>query len=179
MSYIRHDGPVIVALGSTSDLKIKAAQEAFKHFGQQIALVSVAVTSGVSDQPEGFDQMTAGAYARARAALDATPNAVFGIGLESGIVEIDAHYLDPAIACVVDRDGNHQIGFGPGFPIPYWAVDEARTSELGAVVMKRGAKNKNPMAYFSEGTIDRSELLAWAVRCALVPFLFAKLYERH
>lgn len=165
-----------IALGSTSPLKIAAVCAAYKYFDRLVEIIPVKAESGISDQPEGFEQMLAGARSRALAALAVSPHADLGIGLESGIVTIGAFYFDPAIAVIIDRNFRASVGFGPGFPIPKWAVLEARESELGKVVMKRGAKDKNPMAYFSDGTIDRTTLLAEAVKMALAPHLFPHRY---
>lgn len=169
----------VVALGSTSALKIKAVITGFRHFNYEVVVLPQTVESGVADQPEGFDEMLSGARARANTALQLAIRADFGLGLESGIVEIQDLFFDPAIAVIIARDGRESVGFGPGFPIPKWAAHEARQSELGTVVMKRGAPDKNPMAYFSCGSIDRTELLSWAVRCAVVPHLFDHRFAPH
>src|SRR3989344_2967166 len=178
-----------IALGSTSKLKIEAVRLAFAHFERPVEIVTVKAKSGIPDQPEGFDVMLYGAQERARAALVTTSGALLGIGLESGTVSIFSDvtqkgkypslvrlYFDPAIAVIIDRHGNEYAGFGPGFPIPKWAVEEALGSELGKVVMKRGAKGKNPMAYFSNGKIDRTEILSSAVKMALAEYFNPKRY---
>ncbi len=174
---------LVIALGSESKLKIAAVTKTLQGLGvENFELRTYKAASGVGDQPEGFYSTFDGAFTRAWSALEAIPEATIGIGLESGLVHASevSGYFDTAVAVIIDRASRKShYGFGPGFPIPDWAIQEARQSELGDVVMRRGAKDKNPMAYFSEGEVDRTEILAWAVRCALMSYRHEKRYAEH
>lgn len=180
--------PNIVALGSRSAIKIEAAECAFNHFVcGGFHIVPVEVESSVRRQPQGLKEMFEGASNRARAATRQAPGAMLGLGLESGllggkeILDHPGYGFDVTAAVIYQPEGqNHFLGLGSGFPVPFWAVSEAlRDSELGEVVMRRGAKEKNPMGYFSEGEVERRELIEQAIRMALVPLRHKGKYRQH
>ena len=45
--------------------------------------------------------------------------------------------------------------------------------------MKRGAPDKNPPKYFSEGELDRVDMLVQAVTIALMPYRHPERYAEH
>ena len=184
----------VVALGSESALKVAAVEAAIRPHYPELEVKTHRAESGVASQPEGFHEMLQGAAERAGQALKKHPEAEIGIGLESGMVWMPRPavkgltwnpigdvclWFDPAMAVIVNQKEELFVGFGPGFPIPEWAAEEARHSELGKVVMDRGAPDKNPMAYFSKQEVSRVDVLSWAVRCALMSYRHPDRYAKH
>lgn len=164
---------IIIALGSKSTLKAVAVERACREMERVADIHSVDVSSGVSAQPEGLEEMTMSAIERALSAIQKVDGATYGIGIENGLIRARQGFdfcLNAPIAAVVDPLGIISIGLGPGLRIPNWAIEEAQASDLGAVVMKRGAPDKNPVGYFSEGEIDRIDTLAWAVKMAFMSY---------
>ena len=124
-----------------------------------------------------MEELLHGAEEHARAALAATEYALLGIGLESGIASIYEFNYYAAVAVIFDREEKEYAGYSPGFPIPDWAIKQARASDLGTVIKKRGG-SIDPVKYFSDGTTDRTTLLAEAVKMALVPYFFPQRYTK-
>ncbi len=169
------DSFIRVALGYADVPKIEVLHAAFKCFKRCALIAPVKARSSVSAQPKGVEELLHGAEERARAALAATEYALLGIGLESGIASIYEFDYYAAVAVIFDREEKEYTGFCPGFPLPDWAIKQARSSDLGTVIKKRGG-SVDPVKYFSDGTIDRTEILASAVKMALAPYLFPHRY---
>jgi non-canonical (house-cleaning) NTP pyrophosphatase len=78
--------PILV--GTQNAAKLEAVRVSFAAFaepGVVLDLVSVAVASGVSDQPIGYDEIVRGAGNRARAAF-AAGNGAIAVGIEDGLL---------------------------------------------------------------------------------------------
>src|SRR4051812_19331687 len=103
----------IVAVGSTSPVKIICTKEAFRGVWplENYEVTGVPVLSGVAEQPTSKDQTIAGARNRARAAIQAVPEAVFGIGLEGGAWFDSAadSWLESGWIVVRDRNGQEAV----------------------------------------------------------------------
>lgn len=169
----------IVAVGTESALKIRAVKAAFEGFGQEVIIFSCKAESGVGIQPVGTEEMENGATNRAQWAQQQYPDADLYIGIESGLVQQNWQWFDPACVVVLTCGGGHFVAFGAYFPIPTWMAKQTinEKTELGEVVKKlAGGGEKDPMKYLSAGTIPREQLLAQAIQCALTPFLHAQRY---
>jgi hypothetical protein len=77
-----------VALGSATGLKVAAVRAVWPAPDWSVA--GEGVPSGVPEQPIGIEETRIGAMNRARRALAAVPTAEVAVGLENGMVEIDA-----------------------------------------------------------------------------------------
>ncbi|MGH9799871.1 MAG: DUF84 family protein, partial [Blastocatellia bacterium] len=100
----------LFAVGSGNPVKINCVAEAVKGFWPDAYAVGVNTDSGVSAQPESDHEMFIGALNRARQALEKTPEAAFGVGLEGGTFDSEDGMWAYAWIVVVDRQG--QIGKG-------------------------------------------------------------------
>ena len=173
-----------VVVGSASQLKIDAVASAFASLRiKGVVVDGVAVESSVDDQPFDLAQMEIGARTRARNAKVLSPGADYYIGIENGIVmESIEDWFDVPCVVVHDAEGRESVAYGAHFPIPQWAVDRTihRDSELGVIVQElAGGGEKDPMTYFSGGTVSREAILTQAVCCALAPFLNPERYKEH
>ena len=76
-----------VAVGTTSQAKIKYVADFFNMAGLPVKLSCHQVDSGITEQPIGQPEIIKGAVTRARAARQQDQAADIGIGLEAGLLE--------------------------------------------------------------------------------------------
>lgn len=178
---------MLIAVGTESALKIQAVHKALGDWkdglllsygygdrGDGYRLKSGATESGVSRQPFGFEEMFRGAMNRARAALG-KHSADIGIGIESGLVEIDRHWFD-SIAVYVSYPALqvHGRALSAGFPVPSSMVEEIKRedTELGVVIQKLASGGeKDALSYLTKGSLGREDVIAHAVRAAFAPLI--------
>ncbi len=118
--------PALVAVGSLNPVKIGAVEAVMQRVAaegllagvSEIAVQGCNVSSGVSDQPVGDEETRLGALSRARAALADLPGAVYGVGLEGGILKLTGEVYTCAWCVIVDRSGNISAGGGLLMPLP-------------------------------------------------------------
>src|SRR6516164_357964 len=180
-----------IALGTTSKHKVRAAESAVARAGAPLEIRAVKTAPGVPEQPVGLDQTATGAVNRARAALGAVPEAVYGLGVESGILVFKPHvaeavaeelaYVDLAVVAMVSRAGAptaYATSVGVQFPKDAversWAMGQAKTA--GDLIAEDAARRgvpvdgTDPHDYLTGGKVKRNELLEQAI--------FAVLAER-
>ena len=188
-----------VVVGSRNPVKVEAARlgvgRAFP--AAEVETLSVAVPSGVPDQPMNDEETRRGARGRADAAVRAVPGADFWIGMEGGLDELrTASNHDPerdrlfAYAWVAVRrrgpDDRESTRLGESrtanFELPPPVVELVRGGmELGEaddrVFGRSGSKaEEGAVGLLTRGLVTRAELYAPAVLLALVPFLRRDLY---
>jgi len=73
-----------IAVGTTSDQKIKYLKEVLKELKIKSEVVAVDVRSGVAEQPKTSDETEQGAINRANGAFEKDKKADFAIGIEVG-----------------------------------------------------------------------------------------------
>lgn len=73
-----------IAVGTTSDQKIKYLKEVLKDLKIRAEVFAVDVKSGVAEQPKTTEETERGAINRAKGAFDKEKNADFSIGIEVG-----------------------------------------------------------------------------------------------
>lgn len=111
----------IAAVGTTNEAKLVAARRGLAQLPVWRGLVvsGVKVPSGVSEMPQDLCETMLGASNRACAALVATPGALIGIGLESGIFRAGGHTFDVCCCCIRDRESQtDSFGFGSSWQMP-------------------------------------------------------------
>lgn len=145
----------------------------------------VEVPSGVAEQPVSLAETRAGAENRARRALEAVPDAQWGVGVEGG-VDFDAAG-DPwlvTVAAVADRAGSVSEAEGLRLRLPpLFAEALRRGTELEALVERAfGTRACKPhpgaVGYLTRGLVTREALVEATVAAALAPRLFPALYRR-
>lgn len=197
-----------VRIGTENRAKGAAVRQALARFqasgSPEIQIVPVGVSSGVSEQPIGFEEILAGARNRARAAF-ASGDCALGVGIEDGLVKLaerDETRLDrhgPAasegvynMGCAWVTDGEREgSGFSSGFAYPPDCVlpairDQAPIGALfdalwqarrdPAAVEASGAREGN-IGRLTAGRLTRAEYGEGALVCALVRFLHPDLYD--
>jgi len=171
-----------IVLGTTSELKIRAANDAFKVLDISPEVITVKSESGVPDQPFGVEQILTGAKNRAKNAME-IEESDYAIGVENGIIKIEQinKWMETLVVVVVSSDGKESCAQGLAYPLPDWAVEEIKkeNSELGHVVQRLNpALEKDPINYFSGGKIKREETITQAIVSAMLEFINSDRYKK-
>src|SRR5687767_12904072 len=165
-----------VAVGSANPVKDAAVRAVLSRSGSTAEVDSVAVASGVSDQPVGDVETIKGATQRARAALEMS-GADLGVGLEGGVVEEDGFMRTCAWASVVNRDGRVGVGGSLAISLPARVAALVRDGvELGhamdRVTGRQDTKHgSGAVGILTAVLIDRQRAYEVLVTYALAPFL--------
>mgnify|MGYP001773596561 FL=1 len=168
---------ITVVVGSRNPNKVRGAELAFRLMGFRVNVVSVEPPGDLSPEPIGFNEIINGAIKRARYAINAVPNAEFGVGIEAGIIRVEGFEegLDVTMAAIVDRDGRVTLGMSPGFMVPRKFMGEVlKGVELNEIVSKYYGEPNIGRKYGLIGAltrrfIDRVVLNTEAVYMALIP----------
>jgi inosine/xanthosine triphosphatase len=193
-------GPVRVGTENRAKLEaVRSALAAFALEAAELEIVPVGVTSGVPEQPIGWEEIMTGARNRAWNAFTSGA-AVLGVGIEDGLVSIEAG-ADDALAswlnvgCAWITDGDQESrGFSSGFAYPRAALESAVRDQapIGDLFDAQWAEHRAPgitdadapsgrgegnIGRLTGGRLDRADYGRQAVICALVPFLHRDLYD--
>jgi inosine/xanthosine triphosphatase len=176
---------MIVAVGSSNPVKVRAVERAFSKF-YEVSVLMVPVSSEVPPQPVGLDVTIRGAVSRARNALALSERAELGVGIEAGLVQVPATlsgYMDQQFAAIVDRSGRVTLGGGPSFEYPPSIVTRVlgENIEVGTAMdqltgVEELGQKQGAIGYFSKGHLDRTSLTEQAVLMALLPRVNQRLY---
>lgn len=175
---------ITVAVGSENPVKIEATRSAFQKMWpkEKIKVVSVKLSSGVSDQPMSDKESITGAKSRARQSLNLV-KADFGVGLEGGLQKIGNVWFDCGWIVVQNKKGQIGIGSTIHMEAPAKVMRTIRMGkELGDVNDQLfGLKNSKQVAgYFgamTKGAITRTEGYRDGVIAALVRFVHPSLWN--
>lgn len=170
---------MIVVVASGNPAKLRAVSEAFatQFPNKTPELLSVGVTSGVSDQPVSDDETRCGARNRANHASEAVPNANFWIGLEGGVAAFDEQLMAFAWVAVKGPAGNISEARSVTLPLPP-AVKTLMDAglELGEandrVFSTVNSKQKGgAYGLLSDGLYTRESIYCQTLIIALIPFV--------
>ena len=154
---------ILLALGSTSIIKISAVEKAFLDlFGNSIQISTTDTTSGVNEQPLGLEETLKGAKNRVEKTLAVFPDN-YCLGIESGIIIFDDIAIDIAIIVGKKLGGEYIISTSTGLQFPNDCVSEAQeigfeTSVIGTVVVaKYGGNPKDPHSILTNNKFSRKD----------------------
>lgn len=175
-----------IAVGSTNPKKSEATHMAFAKVwpDQTFEVVGVDVKSGISDQPMSDLESMKGAKQRAKLALEATPDAEYGVGLEGGMQEIDGAWYDSGWVAVIDKQGNIGLGSSARCIVPEKMMVHIRQGmELGHVddllFGHENSKQKSGhFGFMTNEAIPRAEGYRDGVIMALARFIVPQLFDR-
>lgn len=180
---------VRIGVGSGNPVKRRAVERAFDSTDvselrgdfpngpAEVLVESVAVPSGVSEQPTGQAETIAGAENRADAVLDAGPYDL-AVGIEGGVARVDGTAgLFLVMWAVVSNGSRTGRAAGPSLALPddiAARVDDGE--ELGPVMddvldTAGVARRGGAAGALTNGRVDRTDALAAAVSGALGPFV--------
>lgn len=170
-----------IALGSTSDSKVRAARAVFARAYPGAEVTPVAVDSIVAPQPTSDEETIRGALHRAREARGRT-GADLGVGIEGGVQRDARGVWVCAWAAIVDASGREGLGSGLRVRLPEWMARRAAAGEeLGAIVDTYVGEAEThetwgAIGLLTAGLVDRQRALEQAIAAALPPFLRSPLY---
>jgi inosine/xanthosine triphosphatase len=184
----------LVCVGSTNALKLEGVRAALTAFSRDVTIEGIAVESGVSDQPLGFEEIVEGARNRAERAKSGGA-CDLGIGYEDGLVEIPGPSGDTSgswfnIGCAAVSDGVRiSLGLSSGFSYPAacWQRAVAQREPIGTLFDRFWGQHRESspapgrlsvgnIGKLTRGALTRSEYTRHAVVCALAPFIHPDLY---
>lgn len=159
---------MLIAIGATSEINITGVAETLKELAFDAQLLPLNM--GLEEQMFGFDQLTEGARKKAQQALD-LQKADMGIGIENGLVQIEANgWFDFVCVVAITQEKKEAIGFGLGFFIPDWVVNEIKekNTKLSDIIdrLSKG-KDKDALQYFSNHALTREDALKRTIMGAL------------
>ncbi len=171
-----------VAVGSVNAVKVNAVCAVLARIAPHATVESIAVRSGVADQPFGDAETIRGARARAEAARRAC-DADLGVGLEGGVVDDAGAMRTCAWAVVVHRDGRSGTGGSLAMPLPSAVGALVRDgAELGHAMdaltgLADTKHTQGAVGILTAGLIDRQRAYESLVTYALAPFLTPELWS--
>ena len=172
-----------VVVASANPVKVQAAIEGFRLMfpHSEFRQVSVAVPSGVSDQPMTDAETLTGALNRVNNACAAHPMADFWIGIEGGVERMEGELA--AFAWIVVRSASRTGKARSGtFFLPRAVAELVEQGvELGIaddrIFGRSNSKQEGgAIGILTENVVDRKQLYEQAVILALVPFRNEQLY---
>lgn len=168
-----------VVVASRNPAKIRAVEAAFaRQFPDSpIDIVTVAVESGVADQPMSDDETRRGARNRASNARAVMPQADFWVGLEGGIEALEETLM--AFAWMAVLGANDVFGEARTVTLPLPPAVKTlmdRGLELGEandrVFSTVNSKQRGgAFGLLTNGLYTRESVYAQALTVALVPFV--------
>lgn len=171
-----------IAVGSTNPVKVEAVRAVAASIFPGIEVVGADVSSGVRAQPIGDAETRAGALNRARAALERTAGARFGIGLEGGVDFLDGAPYVMGWGAIVDGNGGASVARGLTLPLPPLLAKELQAgAELGPLMDKLSGlsdskRKSGAIGILTVGIITRRQSWEAVVAAALAPFLRPEWY---
>lgn len=108
-----------IAIGTKNPLKTAATQQAFEQWfsGQEIECIGVSVPSGVAEQPMTAEESIQGAMNRAEAILREVPDAMYGIGLEAGLEEVNGQWFVSGWVAITSQSGTTYVASSGRAPV--------------------------------------------------------------
>ena len=171
-----------VVSATTNPAKIQAILQAFHDiFGEDSChMTSVAVDSGVAEQPFGDEETRAGARNRVVNARVAQPDADFWVAIEAGIDDDGSTFS----WVVIENHSQRGEARSATLPLPTVIVEKVRAGEALGPVMSRYAgideigRKEGAIGVFTAGKLTRSSVYHQAVVLALSPFHNAIYHQR-
>lgn len=185
-----------VIVGSKNPVKVGAVEESFHKYWPECEVIGADVASGVSAQPMSEKETINGARQRAYAALKADFTAMYGVGVEGGVTELNptspnwsgmrggkGRLFECAWVAIVDRNGKEGLGGGLYFELPEKIAEKIKGGgELGPLMDeftgKRNVKQgSGAIGIFTKGELDRKNAYVQIVLSALIKFVSPEWYD--
>lgn len=173
-----------ILVASQNPVKAQAALGGFQRMfpGEDFALHTWTVASGVSDQPFSSAEILQGAIQRALAARQVDPAADYWVGIEGGVEMQGEELCAYAWIAILANGLTGKARTGTFYLPPAIAELVRQGKELGEaddiVFQQSNSKQKNgAIGILTGDVIDRAQLYEQAVILALVPFKNKALYS--
>lgn len=163
---------MIIGIGSTNPVKIKAAQHACEQVFPDFSIQGNEVESGISSQPRSDEETRLGAINRAKHLLE-NPEIELAIGVEGGVQESADGLLNSVWVCVMDKSKIPYCSNGVRFLLPKKVAQAIQAGEemgpaLDLITNQQDTKKKMGMVgLVTQGTVDRAEAYVAVIKLAL------------
>lgn len=173
------DFMVRVLIGTTNQIKIDGAKEAFQEYFDNVEIKGITVSSEVNNQPIN-EEIFLGAKNRVQNLIKyADENNVtvdFFLGIESGITNVLGKWMNVSISVIKDKNGYQSFGTSASYPIPDKYISEIQKTDLGKVMKKlfkeeNITNQKGGIDYLTHDKISRKDLTKEAFLMALTSFI--------
>ncbi len=167
---------IVVALGSTNPVKIKATKRAFNKAFGGVKVVPIETDPGVPPQPVGEEAMQ-GALNRAFSALKSVSDASYGVGIEGGLFYLFKKYYLAGFVAIVDNSGNVSTGMSGWFECPNSFIPRLLSGEeLGYLIdeltgRKNTKRKEGAIGLFTRGIVKRIDLYEHGILMALAKII--------
>lgn len=172
--------PRIVAVGSLNRTKVGAAATVFAHLWPEARVEGVNTTSGVREQPIGWEETEVGAITRAELAAQALGTA-YGVGLEGGVVFEAARGWLMGVAAVATPRGPLVARGATILLPPVVARRVAEGEELGPVVdsltgLTESKTGMGAVGWLTNGLLVREQTWVDTLARAAAPLMVPEWY---
>ena len=178
---------IVVNVGSTNPVKIEAVREVFQQYDflHPFDLKSFDVSSGVSEQPIGIEEIVRGAENRAR---NSFMMCNYSFGLESGLEKVPrtkTGYMDVCVCAIYDGE-NYYLGKSCAFEPPVEVVKlvfEGRLDlneasyQIGLTQSKEIGSAEGLIGLLTGNLVTRKDYTKQAVHMALINLKNPELYK--
>ena len=184
----------LVAIGTLNPCKVGAVrrffQESSSFLHKHPKLHPVSVSSGVSEQPKSLRETIEGAKNRAAAAFAAISRStqqhleLIGIGLESGLMEVENEGVFDVCVCAVLRigaDGRQciDIGLSCAFEIPSAIMKFVNEGKDLSVASNAAGFASDPdigkhgglISILTDGSVSREDYTVQAIHMGMIKFI--------
>jgi len=178
-----------IAIGSTNEIKVGALRELVPGYellaGAEV--VSVNVSSDVSEQPKSIDETVKGARNRAIGAFAGGYDLSFGI--ESGLIQVPdtkTGMMDVCVCVIFDGMECH-VGLSPAFECPPKVMELVHSEglDLNQAFFKAGITDNQKLGnaegavgLLTKGRITRMDYTKQAIIMALIHLENAEFYKK-
>lgn len=170
---------MLVVIASKNPVKLAAAEGAFRKMfpEDELTFVTVAVPSGVADQPMSKEETLQGAINRAEAARAAHPEADYWVGQEGGLIDEGDRLRSQPWICIIDKTGQQNCEHAASFTIlPAVEKDVRAGLELSDASdryfgTRKIGQTDGSIALMTGGAIDRASYYEMALITTLIPFI--------
>ncbi|MFH1358393.1 MAG: inosine/xanthosine triphosphatase [archaeon] len=177
---------MIINVGSKNKNKVDAVKEIILEYDflKDADVVSIEVSSGVSDQPKSAEETIQGAKNRA---INSFKDCDLSIGYESGLIrlpETKTGYANIDVCAIYDGNKFH-LGFAPMFEYPIEAtkmvfnegLDMSQAFFKNSLTEKENiGAHEGIVGFLTKGRMTRKEFTMHGIRMALIHLEFPELY---
>ncbi len=169
---------MIIKVASTNSIKVDAVQEILQDYShlKDASVVSLNVSSGVSDQPKSLEETVQGAMNRAK---NAFRDCTYAFGIESGLMSVPSTksgFMDVCVCAIFDGNEYH-LGLSSAWEAPKQVMHHMLVEglDMTQAAVKAGFTD-NPnigaaeglVGIVTKGRLTRKDYTKQAIRTALI-----------
>ncbi len=172
---------MLIRIGSKNPAKVAALREVLQGYAlfTDAEVEALEVSSEVSDQPKSLEETIRGARNRAHNAFAAGLFADWGVGIESGLMQVPysrTGHMD-VCACVFYRGGDTHLGLSSAFECPpevtrlmlEEGLDMNQAFNAAGLTTKAKLGNEEgAVGILTRGRVDRKAYTMQAITMALI-----------